>query len=171
MKLILLRHGPAGDRKVFAKTGQDDSLRPLTVEGHKKMKIAARGLRKVCGSVDLLATSPYIRATRTAEIIYAAYNDKPQFVELPLLAGGHLPHPLLEWFRHNDLDAATVLLVGHEPSLSRLAGWLTTGHEKSFVTLKKGAACVIDFPKSLAAGKGVLAGLYQPRDLRRLGAK
>ena len=168
MRLILLRHGPAVDREVFSKTNKDDALRPLTSDGRKKMKLAARGLRKICDRIDLLATSPMKRATQTAEILYAAFDDEPQFVELPLLAAAHLPHKLVEWLKHNDLDAVTVALVGHEPSLSRLAGWFTGGHEKSIVTMKKGAVCIIDFPGAMAGGKGVLTGLFQPRELRKL---
>ena len=85
MRLLLIRHGRATDREVFAKAKKDDALRPLTPEGQKKMKLAASDLRKICRKIDLIATSPMKRAMQTAEIIYTAYNDKPQFVELPLL--------------------------------------------------------------------------------------
>jgi phosphohistidine phosphatase SixA len=61
-----------------------------------------------------------------------------------------------------------VALVGHEPDLSRWAGWFLTTHEKSLVLMKKGAACFIAFPGKLAAGKGVLHALFQPRHLRKL---
>ena len=61
-----------------------------------------------------------------------------------------------------------VALVGHDPDLGRWAGWFIAGQEKGIVTFKKGAACVIDFPAQVAAGKGVLYGHYQPGDLRKL---
>ena len=47
MKLLLIRHAIAEEREDFARTGKDDRLRPLTDEGRKKMKQAARGLRKI----------------------------------------------------------------------------------------------------------------------------
>lgn len=168
MRLILIRHGIAEDQEAFAKSGEADGLRPLTRIGLRKMKTAAKGLRKIQPKIDLLATSPFKRAAQTAEIIFTAYADKPQFVELPLLATAHPTQKLIDWLKQNDLDELTIALVGHEPSLSRLAGWLTGGREKSIVTMKKGAVCLIDFHGSVAAGKGVLSGLFQPGALRRL---
>ena len=167
MRLILIRHGIAEDQEAFAKSGEEDSLRPLTRSGRRKMKLAANGLRKLLPKIDLLATSPFKRAAQTAGIIFTAYKDEPQFVELPLLATAHPLKKLVEWLNSNNGPAGTIALVGHEPSLSRLAGWFTGGREKSIVTLKKGAACIIDFPGRVAAGKGVLHGLFQPGDLRR----
>ena len=168
MRLILIRHGIAEDRDAFAESGLDDALRPLTRAGRRKMKLAARGLRKLYSKIDLLATSPFTRAAQTAAIIFKAYDDRPAFVELPLLATDLSPREIVAWLKHHDLDTSTVALVGHEPSLSRLAGWLTGGHEKSIVRMKKGAVCVIDFAGGAAVGKGVLSGLYQPGDLRRI---
>ena len=47
MKLLLIRHAIAEEREDFARTGKDDRLRPLTDEGRKKMKQAARGPARV----------------------------------------------------------------------------------------------------------------------------
>ena len=169
MRLILIRHGLAGEREAFAKTGADDSLRPLTPEGRRKMKRAARGLRQLIPKIDLLATSPLTRAVQTADIVHAAYDDKPQFVELDLLSGdGQEPAKFLHWLRERDLDAGTVAAVGHEPDLSHWAGHFLSGQAKGFMQLKKGAVCVIDFPIRIAGGKGVLVGFYQSGDLRKL---
>src|SRR5258708_2037922 len=43
MKLLIIRHAIAEDREDFARTGKDDSLRPITDEGKKKMKQRAGG--------------------------------------------------------------------------------------------------------------------------------
>jgi phosphohistidine phosphatase len=169
MRLIIIRHGRAGDRESFAKTGKDDALRPLTAEGKRRMKQGAKGLRRVIAKIDLLATSPLKRAAQTAAIVYGAYGDKPQFVELDLLSGhGQDPAKFVSWLKEQDLDAATVAIIGHEPDLSHWAGWMLTSQKKGLVMLKKGAVCVIDFPTRVAGGKGVLYGLYQPGDLRKL---
>ena len=169
MKLILIRHGKAEDRETIAEGGNDDALRSLTPEGRRKMKAAARGLRKLYPKIDLLATSPLARAVQTAEIVYKAYGDTPQFIELDLLAGDTPPENLIAWLKDHDLGAAAVAMVGHEPSLGRWIGFFTTGGEKSFVAMKKGAVCVIDFPGPPAAGNGVLVGLFQSGDLRKIG--
>ena len=44
-----------------------------------------------------------------------------------------------------------------------------TGREKSPVAMKKGTVGVIDFPGMPASGKGVLVGLFQSGDLRKIG--
>ena len=55
-----------------------------------------------------------------------------------------------------------ILLFGKRlPEIARSLG-------KSMVEFKKGAACVIDFPQRVAAGKGVLYGHFQPSHLRKL---
>ena len=136
-------------------------------DGKRAMKYAAKGLHRLHRKIDLLATSPLKRAVQTAEILYAAYDDEPQFLELELLAGGKHPKELIAWLKGKDLDASTVALVGHEPDLSRWAGFFVTGKMQGIVTMKKGAACVIDFPALPAAGKGVIAGLYRAGDFRR----
>ena len=41
MELYLVRHAIAEDREDFAKKNQDDSLRPLTVKGRKRMQKVA----------------------------------------------------------------------------------------------------------------------------------
>ena len=37
-------------------------------------------------------------------------------------------------------------VVGHEPHLGTLVTWLMTGIEESRVPLRKGAACLLEFP-------------------------
>ena len=167
MRLILIRHGIAEELESSSK--KDDALRALTAIGRRKMKGAAKGLRALYPTIDVLATSPLKRAVQTAKIIYAAYGDKPQFVELDLLSGGQSPQMIVTWLKHNDLDAATIALVGHEPDLSRWAGWFVTGHEKGIVAMKKGSACAIDFSRMVGAGKGMIGGMYGSRALRKLG--
>ena len=168
LRLILIRHGKAEDPAAFAKTGEDDTQRPLTREGRSLMRKAAKGLARICPKIHALATSPLKRAIQTAEIVHNEYGGKPQFIGLDLLAPGRSPTKLFAWLKSHDLDSATVALVGHEPDLGRSAGWLLSGNESGFVKFKKGAACIIDFPSKLAAGKGVMHGLFQPRDLRKL---
>ncbi len=73
MRLLVIRHGPAGDRDEFAKTGKDDSERPLTTDGKAKMRRAARGLRALVPHIDVLASSSHVRAHQTARIVAGAY--------------------------------------------------------------------------------------------------
>ena len=165
MQLLVIRHGLAVDREEFARTCPDDGLRPLTKEGKKKMRRGARGLRTLVQSLDVLASSPLTRAVQTAEIVAEVFGVQP--IERSELVPSRPPGALLKWLQRQPPDAV-VAVVGHEPHLSLCASWLVRGLEESFVELKKGAACLIEFPDKLAAGHGRLRWLMTSRQLRRL---
>jgi phosphohistidine phosphatase len=107
-----------------------------------------------------------MRAQETAEIVAKVFGVD-EVLEQPLLSPGADAPALLDWLESHAPDA-TVALVGHEPDLSRLASWLLSGKEASFVTFKKGACALIVFDSKPAVGRGVLAWLLQPGQLRRL---
>jgi phosphohistidine phosphatase SixA len=57
------------------------------------------------------------------------------------------------------------VLVGHDPDLSRLVGWLTGAR----VRLAKAGAAAADVPDERpAAGQGELRWLFRPRHFRLL---
>jgi phosphohistidine phosphatase len=141
-------------------------LRPLTREGKKQMRRAAAGLATLARDVPLLATSPLTRAVQTAEIVAAEYGC--EIVPLEALAPDHDPEDAVGWLREQEPDL-TVGLVGHEPHLSTLAGYLLTGKRASFLNLKKGGACLLEMTAPLQPCGGALAWLITPRELRRLG--
>lgn len=166
MQLILIRHGIAADRAEFAATGQDDSLRPLTKEGWRKMERNARGLCRAVKGLDVLAASPLTRAQQTAEIVAKAYKG----MEITTVSALTPDMPLgavLAWLRRQRATAA-IAAVGHEPQLGELATWLVSGVRECHVVLRKGGACAVDFPARAAAGTGQLIWLLTPALLRRL---
>ena len=75
---------------------------------------------------------------------------------------------MLLWLRAQPADA-TLALVGHEPDLGQLAGWLLSGRKTGFVQFKKGAAALIEFSGAPAAGKGTLAWLLTAAQLGEIG--
>jgi len=166
VKVLIIRHGPAGDSSAWEAEGRDDRLRPLTAAGKKEMRRAAAGLATVVRNVATLATSPLTRAVQTAEIVAAEYEC--EIVPLEALAPGHDPEDALGWLRDHTNDI-TVGLVGHEPHLSTLVGYLLTGNRASFLDLKKGGACLLEMTEPVQPGGGAMAWLLTPRVLRRLG--
>jgi len=130
------------------------------------MQQVAPGLARLVPTIDLLATSPLARAAETADIVARAYNS--QAVVLEALEADRDPDEVVRWLQKQPADH-TVALVGHEPHLSRLAGYLLTGTRASFIDLKKGGGCRLDLPGVPRPGKGNLKWLLTPRDLRRLG--
>ncbi len=166
MKLVIIRHGPAGDRDEWEAEGRDDRLRPLTSEGKKEMQRAAAGLAWLAPTIDVLATSPLVRAAESAEIVGSFYSSK--FVILDSLAPDHKPDEVVRWLRDQPA-AQTLALVGHEPHLSTLVGYLLTEKRVSFVGLKKGGACLLDLSDSPRPGRATLKWALTPRVLQRLG--
>ena len=125
MQLLVVRHAIAEQREEFARTGKDDSQRPLTHDGRRKMRRGAVGLRAVVPAIDVLATSPLLRAVQTAEILAAVYNGRNMVTVKELSPDSEFP-PFLRWLRTQDAGG-TVAIVGHEPHLSGLTSWLLTG--------------------------------------------
>jgi len=165
MKLLLIRHAIAAEREDFSRTGQDDRCRPLTDEGRKKMKQAARGLRTLVPKIDLLATSPLTRAAQTAAILDSVYGGLEE-VEIAELAPECAPEDFLGWLRKQ--SAETVAAVGHEPDLSELLGWLLTGTDRRLFAFRKGGACLLELPDEPAGGTSLLCWALTPGQLRRL---
>jgi phosphohistidine phosphatase len=165
MKLLLIRHAIAEERDDFARTGKDDRLRPLTDDGRKRMKQAARGLRGIVPAIDLLATSPLTRAAQTAAIVDSVYGGLKE-VEIGELAPEAVPADFLRWLRRQKHD--TIAAVGHEPSISLILSWLLTGGERRIFAFRKGGAALLDLSGELAAGAATLVWALTPAQLRVL---
>src|SRR3989442_3095903 len=96
MRLLVVRHAIAEDREAFARSHKDDSTRPLTPDGRRKMERAALGLKELVPELDVLAASPYKRAIETAEIIAAAYGGL-SVERVPDLAPGAGVDRVVSW--------------------------------------------------------------------------
>jgi phosphohistidine phosphatase len=166
MKLLVIRHGVAEDRDSFAASGQPDTQRPLTDEGRKRMRTAVRGLKRIMPRLTVLASSRLVRAAQTAEIVSKAYGGM-EVITLEELSPERRPDELLGWLRSHQLGD-TVAVVGHEPHLGFLVGWLLTGRNDSFVDFKKGGAVLLEFDDPPSGGNAVLVWAIAPRQLRWL---
>src|SRR3989338_5318968 len=111
MEIIFLRHAPAGEREDWARTGRPDSDRPLTMDGRKRARGAAKGLAKFIEPADLVATSPWARAKETAEIAAKALGAP--LVETNFLLPHRPPASLAGWL--SGLAGERANLPGHEP--------------------------------------------------------
>jgi phosphohistidine phosphatase len=167
MQILIIRHAKAEQRGLLGFAGKKDAARPLTDAGRRDMRKAARGLQKLVPEIDVLATSPLVRARETADIVSRRYDDIP-VMELAPLAPGGSKEDVLAWLR-DQKATATVALVGHEPDLGILASWLLSGGAESFLSLKKGAACLIEMAEKPTPGSGKLEWLLPPAALRKHG--
>ena len=125
MCLLVVRHAIAMDREEFARSGKDDGERPLTKEGRDKMQKGAKGLREIVPTIDVLASSPLVRAMETAAIVAAAYDSLPVVTIDELKPEAKLA-AFLRWLKSQHAEE-TVAIVGHEPHLSTLVSWLLAG--------------------------------------------
>lgn len=165
MEILLLRHGPAGDPAKWAKSGRADRERPLTADGRRKTRRAAAGLAEAFGRGGvLLATSPWRRAVQTAALAAQTLGAGVP-LDCRALAPGSALEELLAWLQGR--REKRVVLVGHEPQLSRLASWLMTGRPAPVVRLKKAQALLLEAEKVVPGG-AVLAWSLSPRQLRAL---
>lgn len=156
MELYFLRHAIAADE---APDGSGDAGRHLTKEGAAKMRVAARGLRRLGVQVDALLSSPLARAHETAQIV--ARELGPELHLSDALAPGCDIARLFELLAEHR-GAERVMLVGHEPDFSALVGELTGGSQ---MVLKKGGLARVDI-EVLEPGAGTLVWLLPPRALR-----
>lgn len=165
MKLVVIRHGPAGDREAWEAEGRDDRQRPLTPDGKKRMREAVGGLGALLEGIDILAASPLVRAKQSAEIVAGQFGVEIQ--TLDALIPDRQPNETMQWLSRQAVEA-TIAIVGHEPHLGTLLGYLMTGKPHSFITLKKAGACLLDLADGPKPGSGTLEWLLTPRVLRRL---
>lgn len=173
MRLLIIRHGIAEDREVFAVSAtlgsKDDAARPLTRLGRKRMKRAAAGLARLMPSVDLLVTSPLLRAQQTAAIIATRLGVGGSDCCDDLVPDAS-PARIFRWLRARATTPdSSIALVGHEPHLGRLVGSLIGSRNPAPVLLKKGGACLVETIRHASPGSGTLTWLLTPSQLRALG--
>jgi phosphohistidine phosphatase len=137
--IYLLRHGDAEEG------AGDDAARRLTEKGERQADAAGRALAVLGAGIDACLTSPKVRAADTAELACRSLGIEAETA--PELRGGAFDAPGLAAGRGD------VLLVGHEPDLSREVARLTGASVK----LRKGGLAVLD--------GGTLVGLLRPKDL------
>ena len=140
MNIYLIRHAIAVDEGT--PEYEQDSDRPLTDKGRKKMRQIAKGLRKLGVEFDLILSSPYVRARETAEIVADVFKMKKKLAfseNLIPMAGPELLVPEI----NDKYSVESIALVGHEPHLSALIGSLTSENTNIDIALKKGGVCYL----------------------------
>ena len=161
-ELYFIRHGLAEDR---GDAWPDDAKRPLTDEGMSRMRKAARGLARLGVSVEIVLTSPLVRARQTAEIVAAGLDPRPSLVNTDSLApDGSYAAVVADLEKH--ARKSRIALVGHEPMMGELAARLIGSRHP--IEIKKGGVCRIDLEDLPPAGPGDLRWMLTPKILRAL---
>jgi phosphohistidine phosphatase len=140
----LLRHGDAAN-------GGPDEGRPLTELGARQARCAGLALARLGVRLDACISSPKLRAVETARL--ACEQLGVEVEQRASLAG--------ERFDAVDLAAGQgeVLLVGHDPSMSRAVRRATGAN----VSMRKGGIAAID--------RGELIALLRPSELTAIASE
>lgn len=166
MELYILRHAIAEPLTASVRGG--DSERKLTVEGARKMRRAARGMKAGKMSFGLIMTSPYLRAKQTAEIVADVFKLGKKLEMSAALTPDGNPKELLDTLNRKQRKLKRVLLVGHEPYLSRLISVLISGDTRLVIDFKKGGLCKLS-ADTLEYGRcATLEWLLTSRQMRQM---
>jgi phosphohistidine phosphatase len=159
MNLYIVRHAIAVERDTPG--FDDDSQRPLTDNGRKKMKKIVKGLRQLEVELDLILTSPYVRARDTAEILADGFKMKDSVAcSDNLIPPGNFDQLIAEITGKYQVNS--LALVGHEPMLSSFVSFLATGNTEAALTLKKGGVCLLAAEDLHQERRAVLQWLLTP---------
>jgi phosphohistidine phosphatase len=118
--LLLLRHAKSGNLV----PGLNDFDRTLTDGGRKAAELVGAYMSSHKLHLDLVMSSPAVRARETAEIVLRASNKRidPQYDRRIYEATAQ---NLLDVIHDVEKSRRQILLVGHNPSLEELLGLLT----------------------------------------------
>jgi phosphohistidine phosphatase len=167
MDLLILRHAIAVDRGLPGY--EDDSQRPLTPRGAAKMRRIAKGLHRLEPKLDLIMTSPYLRALQTAQIVAAVYGMDKLLQTTDMLTPLQSPAAIIREVMDMLPGLSRLLLVGHEPFLSSLTSVLLCGDESLALTMKKGGVCKLSVQELKYGRCASLEWLATPKLLASLG--
>ncbi|MFO0728848.1 MAG: phosphohistidine phosphatase SixA [Myxococcota bacterium] len=123
--IYLLRHAEAEE-------GGYDAYRPLTGAGRARMRRTADLFAAEMGPLDLILSSPLVRAVQTAEILAGAIAFTEPLLIAPEIATPPKMSSLTDLFDGARADVQGLALVGHEPILGALVGDLLKRPAVSF---------------------------------------
>jgi phosphohistidine phosphatase len=150
MKLYIVRHA-------HAVTEEEDPARPLSPKGREAAQEMARWLRRhAAPDVEEIWHSALVRARETAELFAEGLRLKSRLREVPGLLPEVPPATMATALgRHHE----SVMVVGHEPQLSALAG-LLLGVTDGAVEFKKGSVLCLE--RTVRGGPWTVVWLVSP---------
>jgi phosphohistidine phosphatase len=140
LKLIFIRHGIADGH--FLKKEKLDFERSLTMEGISEFKSSMKKLKKLEPKINVIFSSPLLRAVQSAEILWSYYQDS----NLELLSDLDIlddPNHLIHDISFLPPEG-TYAFIGHDPHLTKVITSLLALHpEHDFMKIKKGGVCIL----------------------------
>lgn len=160
MIIYFLRHASAGESM---KDPKKDEKRPLDEEGVVQCGYIGRALLALDVHVDMIITSPLKRATQTASLVAneIGYEAKLHFDD------ALRPESTFDDFKdllRSSQKHDSIMVVGHNPSLSEFLGKSISLRGEAHIDLKKGAVARVDWQSK----SGSLMWCLTPRAVKAL---
>jgi phosphohistidine phosphatase len=145
VELILWRHADAEE-------GVPDAARALTAKGHKQAKKMAQWLERHLPSTCKILVSPTVRTQQTAQALERRFKTVEEIgpgasAEAVLAAAG--------WPDSKE----PVLVVGHQPTLGRVAALLLTGKAEDCTIRKANVWWIVQKERGDDAGNYLKAAM------------
>jgi phosphohistidine phosphatase len=166
VKLYILRHGIAVEPGTPG--CENDSERPLIPKGECRLRSAAAAMKKMELSFDLIFSSPFTRAKQTAEIVASELKLKKRIAFFDGLVPGGNAKALIHAVNELKPAPESILLVGHEPYLSRLISLLLSGNTDAAIEMKKGGLCKLEAGELRPGQCARLAWLLTPAQMEMM---
>lgn len=163
MELFVLRHGKAVPH---GSPEYAENERPLTADGIEEMELIAKAFPELRVNPKRIVSSPFIRARQTAEIAAKKFSaaeriDFSEYLTPEADAGAFFE----ELLKSPDVPES-MMLVGHEPYLSKLISMLTTGRQDAGLDMKKAGLARLEVDEWKFGKSAVLNWLLTPKLLR-----
>ena len=151
MIIYLLRHGDAGNTPQ-----SQNSDPPISEFGQRQATAAGRYLAKINAEIGQILCSTLLRARQTAEAVQRELPAVPVGAT-ELLASSSDPRGIILELQKSAFKG--VLLIGHEPHLSRTISLLLWGDTRSRLEMRKCSLACVSAPDPLEEGRGALQWL------------
>ncbi len=158
--LLILRHAKSS----WKDPGLADHERPLNKRGRRDAPRMGERMREEGLCPDLLISSTATRARQTADRLAATCGYEGTIALDPELYHGSAG-AYLQAAHGAPLDADTVLLVGHNPSIEEAVWMLTGRHERMPTAALARIEFDVDGWGELRATEGRLQSVWRPKEI------
>ncbi|MDQ3191372.1 MAG: histidine phosphatase family protein [Bacteroidota bacterium] len=163
--LFLVRHAKSS----WDETSLDDIDRPLKASGVKDAYLISTFLKEKIVQPELIISSPAVRALSTAVIFAKGMNIPLTDIKLFQELYESTPGEIQKTIQKTDDEIDSLMVFGHDPSLTNLFMFLTgINLEKIPTSAVVSISLNIDHWKEIAPGKGILEYLYKPKQVKAI---
>jgi phosphohistidine phosphatase len=158
MLLYIVRHGNADS------DARSDDERVLTAKGIRVTTAMASLLaQSKFEPPELILTSPLPRAEQTAKIMQEVFAQQAQFEIAKGLVSGTSLEAAMSVIASKKGEVETLMIVGHDPVLSRLTSAIVSGSDAPAIEMKKSAVAIFELTRfEVPRMRGILRAFVGP---------